>query len=294
VKASADLYQKNSQTNGDQQGSTTMSHDLEITGAASNASSDKLELFKKRMREARVKIYRDAEQWQESAVAFGETISEAKDYFPHGAFGPWCRSELGLSESQRAAYLRLYKARADLDQAREWARKTGHKYADALSVDRLLRIVEEWRTATGRKPPPKRRARSAVQAIAVKSESPANEPPGVIALSESLPPHIVEAGENIAAAIVDYESASGWDILGLVLDFIADAVKSRASQTCGRPQLSGPPEPKNHGEEHDENAETMARETPLQRLRRAQESRARQSSSDGKPISGPSNSSAGL
>lgn len=269
-----------------------MTHDLVTIDPASQASADKLEFFMTKMREARDKIYRDAEQWQESVVAFGETISEAKDSFPHGEFGPWCKSELGLSDSQRAAYLRLYKARADLDQAREWARKTGHKYADALSVDRLLRIVEEWCVATGRKPQSKRKSRSAVQAFAVKSESPVNETPEVIALSESIPPHIVEAGENIAAAIVDYESASGWDILGLVLDFIADAVKSRASKNCGRPQLPGSQEPKNHGQEHDKNAETMARETPLQR--RIRELHAGQNPIEGGSRLSSSNNSGGF
>ncbi|CAJ0882933.1 hypothetical protein AMST5_03383 [freshwater sediment metagenome] len=252
-----------------------MTHDLVTTGQALQGSSDKLELFKKRMHEARDRIYRDAEQWQDSAVAFGETISEAKYYFPHGAFGPWCKSELGLSDSQRAAYLRLYKAREDLDQAREWARKTGHQYADALSVDRLLRIVGEWNVATGRKPPSARKAKSGAKAFAVKSEIAANEQADVIEVITMPPPHIIAASEPAVNAILDYKFTTGEDVLQLTLDYIAAAVRSRASQSHGLPQVSGPAKPESHSEEQADNAVVNGTgEAPSQRLRRLQENYA--------------------
>lgn len=57
------------------------------------------------------------------------------------------------------------------------------------------------------------------------------------------------------------------NFLGLVVDFLSDAVRERDFKTCGLPQLSGP----KLADEQEHIAETM---TPLQRLKRVQEKHA--------------------
>jgi hypothetical protein len=81
------------------------------------------------------------------ALTFGETLDVAKDRIDHGQFRGWCRDFLRRSPSWCAAHLRLYRQRGDLEEARAWAVATNHRWAHVCSVERLLKIIAEWRAS---------------------------------------------------------------------------------------------------------------------------------------------------
>jgi hypothetical protein len=229
-------------------------------------------------------IKRYGEESIEHAVRFGGALNRAKKKLPRGGFGDWCKSKFGLKESQCAAYQRLYLAREDLPVIREWAQANGHRYANSFSADRLARMIDPWKVATGKKQASKRKIKSAVKVPVVTSESKASGQ-----VDRSLPAHIVEAAENLATTIVDHNTAFGVDLLGSVIEFLAEAVRSRTSQSCGAPQLSGPTNPEMQAEEPPANG---GDETPLQRLDGIM---ANQNSSRGKsPLDSSRNSSRGI
>ena len=81
-------------------------------------------------------------------LQFGNALSNAKRELKHGQFGPWCREVLKRSASWCSAYRRLHESRAELEPALAWAAATDHRWANCRSVEKLLRIVADWRKAT--------------------------------------------------------------------------------------------------------------------------------------------------
>jgi hypothetical protein len=81
-------------------------------------------------------------------LRFGEALSNAKAALKHGEFNPWCRDVLKRSPSWCSSHRRLYEDRADLEPALAWAEATDHPWANCRSVERLLKIVADWRKAT--------------------------------------------------------------------------------------------------------------------------------------------------
>jgi hypothetical protein len=81
-------------------------------------------------------------------LRFGETLSKAKATIEHGKYNPWCRQVLKRSLSWCSSHRRLYEGRADLELALAWASATGHRWANCRSVERLLKIVTDWKKAT--------------------------------------------------------------------------------------------------------------------------------------------------
>jgi Toprim domain len=81
-------------------------------------------------------------------LRFGEALSNAKEELKYNQFGRWCREALRRSPSWCSAYRRLYESRADLESALAWAAATRHRWANCRSVERLLKIVADWRKVT--------------------------------------------------------------------------------------------------------------------------------------------------
>ena len=78
-------------------------------------------------------------------VRLGETLATARDRVGHGKFTRWCEDNLQRKPSWCSAHRRLFEARNDIEPAREWAAATGHRWAKCHSVERLLRVVGDFR-----------------------------------------------------------------------------------------------------------------------------------------------------
>jgi hypothetical protein len=83
-------------------------------------------------------------------LLFGEAVSKAKARLGHGRFNPWCSDVLKRSPSWVSAHRRFFESREDLEPALAWAAATNHKWANCRSVERLLKIVADWKKATRR------------------------------------------------------------------------------------------------------------------------------------------------
>jgi hypothetical protein len=81
-------------------------------------------------------------------LRFGETLFNAKVVLKHGEFSPWCVNVLKRSPSWCSAHRRLYETRDDLVPARAWAAAINHKWANCSSVERLVKLISEWKRAT--------------------------------------------------------------------------------------------------------------------------------------------------
>jgi hypothetical protein len=98
--------------------------------------------------EALAALDADASDHLDVMLQFGKTLSKAKGELKHGRFSLWCREALKRSPSWCSAYRRLHESRPELELALAWAAATGHRYANCRSVERLLRIVADWRKVT--------------------------------------------------------------------------------------------------------------------------------------------------
>lgn len=81
-------------------------------------------------------------------LRFGEALSNAKEVLKRGEFRPWCLNVLKRSPSWCSAHRRLYQERGNLEPARTWAEATEHRWANCHSVERLLKIIADWKIAT--------------------------------------------------------------------------------------------------------------------------------------------------
>jgi hypothetical protein len=88
-------------------------------------------------------------------LRMGAVLCIAKDLLPHGDFGKWVEESLNRKESWCAAHMRLWRDRTVLDQALLWAAETGHPCSNCCSVDRVLKVIADW----------KKRDRAAVVAV---------------------------------------------------------------------------------------------------------------------------------
>jgi len=94
------------------------------------------------------------------ALKVGSLIASAKKTLPHGEFQDWCNA-LGRSPSWCSAYRRLFENREHVQAALEWASATKHKWAPCRSVERLLKLIAEYKKTTGAVPDGTRRKETA-------------------------------------------------------------------------------------------------------------------------------------
>jgi hypothetical protein len=81
-------------------------------------------------------------------LQFGKALSNAKAVLKRGEFSLWCLNVLKRSPSWCSAHRRLYQERRNLEPARAWAEATEHRWANCHSVERLLKIIADWKIAT--------------------------------------------------------------------------------------------------------------------------------------------------
>jgi len=155
----------------------------------------------------------------ELALRFGETLDVAKDRLGHGQFRGWCTEFLRRSPSWCAAHLRLHRQRGDLEEARAWAVATDHRWAHVRSVERLLKVIAEWRASLPegdvRAARAKRSARPSQKEIiadlatrlaeargrlAKAEERLAEDEAEFVALGDPLPPEVEERAADLATA----------------------------------------------------------------------------------------------
>lgn len=156
------------------------------------------------------------------ALRFGETLDVAKDRLGHGKFRRWCAEFLRRSPSWCAAHLRLYRQRGDLEKARAWAVATGHRWAHVHSVERLLKVIADWRASLPegdvRAARAKRSARpsqkemiadletrltAAIGRLAKAEGRLAEDDAEFVALRDPLPPEVEERAADLATATED-------------------------------------------------------------------------------------------
>ncbi|MGO9419716.1 hypothetical protein [Roseiarcus sp.] len=142
-------------------------------------------------------------------LQFGEALSNAKADLKHGAFNPWCRDVLKRSASWCSAHRRLYEDRADLEPALAWAAETNHKWVSCRSVERLLKIIADYRAATHRDSATVRRARRGAKPMTLRAAKRRiaelhrllNEARAdIIALRDPLPADVEARAAELAAA----------------------------------------------------------------------------------------------
>ena len=81
-------------------------------------------------------------------LKFGEALAKAKKGLEHGHFSNWCHDVLKRSPSWCSSHRRLYEDRADLEPALAWAAETDHKWVSCRSIERLLKLIGDYKTAT--------------------------------------------------------------------------------------------------------------------------------------------------
>jgi hypothetical protein len=120
-------------------------------------------------------------------LQFGEAVAKAKGCLKHGEFTNWCREDLKRSPSWISAHRRLFEGRQDLQPALAWAAATGHRWASCYSVERLLKIVSDWKKATqGDSASAPRTRRKATDIIAELKQQLADTEADFIALRDPL------------------------------------------------------------------------------------------------------------
>lgn len=181
-------------------------------------------------------------------LKFGEALAKAKAALKHGEFSPWCRDVLKRSPSWCSSHRRLYDGRADLEPALAWAGATNHKYASCCSVERLLKIVADWKKATRRDgaTAPRARPRSkpmtlraAKRRIAELHRLLSEARADVIALRDPLPAD-VEARAAELAALAAADDVAAKDELAALARRYHWRWRDLVGETCGALQVSRP------------------------------------------------------
>jgi hypothetical protein len=91
------------------------------------------------------------EDYLRKMLVFGETAYQAKEATPHGEYKDWCQKHLNRSKSWVSNYRSLFEERAHLEDALAWARESDHKWACCRSVERLLKIIAQFKAKDSHK-----------------------------------------------------------------------------------------------------------------------------------------------
>jgi hypothetical protein len=96
---------------------------------------------------------------------FGEAVHEAKTLLRHGQYQKWCDASLHRSPSWVSSHRRLFENKDAIEPAQTWASQSNHKWANCVSVERLLRVIDEYKASEGGSDPTvpstKRRSKAA-------------------------------------------------------------------------------------------------------------------------------------
>jgi hypothetical protein len=166
-------------------------------------------------------------------LAFGEVAHQAKASKPHGEFQKWCEKHLSRSPSWVSNYRRLFEERAYLPEALKWASEAKHKWAYCRSVERLLKVIAEFKAKDSdavndnrTAPTPPRKAKEVIAELHRRVEKAEEEN---VLLVELLPSNIM-----MQARILASKSATG--------DAKAKADLAAFARACRSRLLGSPPD----------------------------------------------------
>ena len=140
-----------------------------------------------------------------------------------------------------SAHRRLFESREDLGPALAWAAETGHRWASCYSVERLLKIVADWKKATqgdsasAPKPRPK-----ASEIIADLRQQLADAEAEFIALRDPLPAEFDVRARELAARAGGNDAAAKEELEELARHFHWRYRDLLDRETCSAPQVSKP------------------------------------------------------
>ena len=175
-------------------------------------------------------------------LQFGEAVDKAKGSLKHGEFTKWCREVLKRCPSWVSAHRRLFEGREDLRPALAWAAETGHCWASCYSVERLLKIIADWKKAArgdGASAPKPRRKDSEI--IAHLRQQLADAKADFIALRDPLPPEFDVRARELAARAAGNDAAAKEELEELARHFHWRYRDLLDRETCSAPQVSKPP-----------------------------------------------------
>jgi hypothetical protein len=174
-------------------------------------------------------------------LRLGEVLSKAKRGLKHGRLAKWCGDDLKRSPSWCSAHRRLFEDRKDLQPALAWAAATGHRWASCYSVERLLKIVADWKKAmqgdSASAPKPRRKA-SEIMAELEKQLADANE--DFKALRDPLPLEFDARAKELAAPAAAGDIAAKEELAGIARRFHWRLCHLVERGTCSPLQLSRP------------------------------------------------------
>jgi hypothetical protein len=141
-------------------------------------------------------------------LRFGKAVSAAKAHLKHGEFDQWCGDKLKKSPSWVSSHRRLYESEENLKPALSWASEKGHRWAKCHSVERLLKLIAEWKKAmSGDAAPPK--ARQKPSEVIAKLQQRLNDADrDFIALRDPLTPEVKAQAAGLATLSSDDDAAT--------------------------------------------------------------------------------------
>jgi hypothetical protein len=141
-------------------------------------------------------------------LRFGKAVSTAKANLKRGEFEQWCREKLQKSPTWVSSHRRLYESQNYVEPARAWASEADHRWAECHSVERLLKLIDEWKKAmSGAAAPPK--ARKKPSDIIAELQNRLNQAEqDFIALRDPLTPDVKAQAAELAALSSDDPAAA--------------------------------------------------------------------------------------
>jgi hypothetical protein len=187
-------------------------------------------------RRALAKLDKHAENAIPLMLEFGKVLFDAKDTVKHGQFGKWCVQHLGRKPSWCADHRRLYEWRADIQPALNWAVKTGHRYAHCRSIEKLRRIIEDWRRENGAAQT-RNKLRGTAAAIARLRQA-VDTAEELKALRDAMPSRLQERVLAMAVTNFAEKATSGKDYSQAAISYFTRLMEFVDAQTCGTQQIS--------------------------------------------------------
>ena len=151
----------------------------------------------------------------------------------------WCADVLMRAPSWCSAHRRLFEARDDLQPALAWAAATGHRWANCLSVERLLRLIADWKKATrGESVPTPKTRRKLAEIITDLRQQLSDAKRDIEALRDPLPQEVEGRLAELAAGARADNLAAMEELKKIARQFHWRYRDLLDHESCGAPQVS--------------------------------------------------------
>jgi hypothetical protein len=200
--------------------------------AAPDAPSREFEPLTTEALEALAALEAQAPDHLKASLRFGHVLSTAKRTM-RGSYNAWCRTDLKRSPSWCSAYRRLFESQANLEPALAWAAATNHRWANCRSVERLLKLIEDHKKATGTAPENPRRKPAGLSNLARLEKRLSGCEHAFVALCDAVAPFWVGRAKFLAGSA---GSSPEKALAQLALRIHACAI-SDATPTCSALQV---------------------------------------------------------